>query len=167
LTMASLGGQDVGMEDETIRALVASFDTRDSAVRDAAWEQLRGLGERVIPFFEDFFPRAKRLEARRDIAFHCIQYARTSESAFRIGVAAIGDRSTVVRYRGCCILAYSQRRDALPTLQALLGHSDVKTADDAKAAIDAIRSRNHHYFIDRGHSGRMFWQVHPSDTMRG
>jgi HEAT repeat protein len=152
------------MDDQTIRALVASFDTKDNAVRDAAWQQLRGLGERVLPFFEEFFPRARRLEARRDIAFHCIGHARTNEVAFRIGLAAIADRSTIVRYRGCCILAYSLRRDALPALQELLAHSDAKTAEDARAAIDAIRNGNHHYFVDRGHSGQMFWEVKPAET---
>src|SRR5262245_32541916 len=101
------------MDDVEVRALVTTLDTKDTAVRDAAWQQLRNLGERVLPFFEDFFPRAKRFEARRDMAFHCIRYARTSESAFRIGVSAIADRSSIVRYRGCGILAYSQRRDAL------------------------------------------------------
>jgi hypothetical protein len=68
-----------------------------------------------------------------------------------------------VRYRGCCILAYSLRRDAVPALQQLLSHSDTKTADDAMAAIDAIKHRNHHYFVDRDHSGRMFWEVQPGD----
>jgi hypothetical protein len=152
------------MSDDRIRALVASLDTKDNAVRDAARHQLREFGERVLPFFEEFFPRAKRLEARRDMAFHCIGYARTSEAAFRIGLAAIADRSTVVRYRGCCILAYALRRDALPALEALLSHPDAKTADDARAAMDAIRNRNHHFFVDRGHSGQMFWEVRPGDV---
>ena len=147
------------MDNAQIGALVASFDTKDTAARDAAWQQLRGLGERVLPFFEEFFPRAKRFEARRDMAFHCIRYARTSASAFRIGLLAIADRSTIVRYRGCCILAYSQRRDALAPLERLLGHADGKTVADAKAAIDAIQSGNHHYFVDRENSGRMVWEV--------
>jgi HEAT repeat protein len=149
------------MEDDNIRALVASFDTKDNAAREASWQQLRVLGERVLPFFEEFFQRAKKLEARRNIAFHCIGYARTNEYAFRIGLEAIGDRSTVVRYRGCCILGYSLRREALPALQKLLAHSDAKTAEDARAAIDAIRNGNHHYFIDRRHSGQIFWDVRP------
>jgi hypothetical protein len=41
----------------------------------------------------------------------------------------------------------------------LLGHSDAKTVEDAKAAIDAIQNGNHHNFVDRGHSGRIFWEV--------
>jgi hypothetical protein len=147
------------MDDDEIRAVVASFDTKDNSAREAAWQRLRGLGERVLPFFEEFFQRANHLEARRDIAFHCIPFARTSEAAFRIGLRAIGDRSTVVRYRGCCVLAYSLRPDAVPPLKALFGHPDARTAEDARAAVDAIRSRNHHRFVDRQHTGQVFWEV--------
>lgn len=155
----AFGVVGITMADEEIRALVASFDTKDNAVRDAAWQRLRGLGERVLPHFEEFFSRAKRLEARRDIAFHCIRFARTSDAAFRIGLRAIGDRSTVVRYRGCCILAYSLRRDAIQPLEALFGHPDARTAEHARAAVDAIRNRNHHLFVDRHHTGQVFWEV--------
>jgi HEAT repeat protein len=155
------------MHEEEIRSLVARLDTKDSASRDATWEQLRPLGERVLPFFEEFFPHAKRLEARRDMAFHSIRYARTSDTAFRIGLKAIADRSTIVRYRGCCILAYSLRRDALPLLQPLMRNSDTKTVDDAGAAIDAIQNNNHHFFIDRQHTGQAFWDVCPGDIPSG
>lgn len=151
------------MEDQEIQFLVASMDTKDNIARENAWLKLRDLGDRVAPFFEEFFPRAKKLQARRDIAFHCIRFARGSESAYRIGLMAIRDKSTIVRYRGCCILAYALRRDALPALQSLLNHSDSKTAEDARAAIDAIKSGNHHYFMDRQHSGKTKWQVNPND----
>jgi len=61
------------------------------------------------------------------------------------------------------IIAYSQRRDLLPALLPLLDHRDKKTQADAAAAIDAIEQQNHHYWMDRDHSGRMFWVVNPSD----
>src|SRR5262245_19017170 len=133
------------MHDDDLRALVASFDSKDSSVRDAVWQPLRDLGERPFPLFEQLFQQAKQKDVRRDIAYHAIRHARTCESAFRIGLAAIADRATIVRYRGCGVLAYSLRRDALPALRALLNHSDAKTVEDAKAAIDAIDSRNHHF----------------------
>lgn len=151
------------MDDHEARALVAAFDTKDNAARGAAWEKLRPLGERVLPFFEEFLPSARRLEARRNIAFHSIRFARTNDAAFRIGLATIRDRSSIVRYRGCCVLAYSLRRDALPHLRELLAHADSKTAEDAKAAVDAIENQNHHYFMDRGHSNRSFWHVTDAD----
>jgi hypothetical protein len=61
-------------------------------------------------------------------------------------------------------VAYSQRPEALSHLKVLLAHPDARTVEDAKAAIDAISSRNHHYFVDRGHSGRSFWQVNEGDV---
>jgi hypothetical protein len=67
----------------------------------------------------------------------------------------------MVRKRACSILAYSLRQDAVPHLEHLLCHRDQKTRDDAAAAIDAIKHRNHHYWVDRDQSGRVFWKVGP------
>jgi len=57
------------------------------------------------------------------------------------------------------LLAFSQNEAALPTLRESLSHPDEGTRGDVVAAIDAIESRNHHYFVDREHSnaqhGRM------------
>jgi hypothetical protein len=55
------------------------------------------------------------------------------------------------------------RRDAIPHLQKLLSHEDPKTIEDAKAAIYAIRHQNHHYFMDRRHSGSTRWIVNEED----
>jgi hypothetical protein len=98
------------------------------------------------------------------LLFHSIRYARTSEAAFQLGVAGLRDKATLVRYRACGLLAYSLREDALPHLEELLHHPDSKSVADAKAAIDAIRQKNHHYFIDRTHSGKSFWNVNPGDV---
>src|SRR5689334_3139166 len=104
------------MDEAEIERVVQSFNTSNVAVRDAAWQRLRDTGEQFLPWFEQLFGIAKRSEVRRDIAFHSIKFARKNEHAFRIGVKALSDRSSIVRYRGCCILAYSLRSDALPML---------------------------------------------------
>jgi HEAT repeat protein len=135
------------------------LDTRDAAAQDTIWTQLRPLGEKVVEYLAEFYPQARTLEGRRALVFHAIKYARSSEAAFRLGVDALQDKASIVRYRACGLLAYSLRRDALPHLQALLAHKDRKTVEDAQAAMDAIKSQNHHYFVDRHHSGRAFWQV--------
>jgi hypothetical protein len=153
------------MTDSEIINLVAAFNTKDSPAREGVWEQLRDVRERVFPYFAELFPRAKQFEVRRDIAYHCIRFARSSEIAFRIGLMAVEDRSRVVRYRGCSILAYSLRADALPALKKQLTHADVKTVEDVKAAIDAIEHRNHHFFVDRQHTGQMFWAVDDGGTV--
>ena len=147
------------MQDHELRDLVDAFHTKDDAARDALWIRLREHGNRVMPFFAELFPRARWFQVRRDIAFHAIRFARLSEAAFAIGRMAVGDKSGVVRYRGCCVLAYSLRPDALPVLEEHIGHADPQTVEHVRAAIDAIESRNHHYFVDRGHSGRSFWSV--------
>lgn len=152
------------MEEDEIRNLVALFNTQDNAVSTAIWQKLKGSGERVLPHFHELFRVAGRFEVRRNIAFYSTRFARTSDIAFRIGLMAIEDRSSIVRYRGCGILAYSLRSDALPFLKQKLTHSDDKTVADIKAAIDAIENGNHHYFIDRAHSGRSFWTVNDGDS---
>jgi hypothetical protein len=83
----------------------------------------------------------------------------------RLDTTRIADEEAAwsVRYRACGLLAYSLRADALPELEPLLGHRDQRTVEDARAAIDAIRSHNHHFFVDRGHSGRSFWEVNKGD----
>lgn len=89
-----------------------------------------------------------------------MRYARKSEDALALGLEAIVDRSKIVRYRGAMLLAYSQRKDALPYLRAaLVSLRDGPGADDLLAAIDAIENANHNYFVDREHSGKMKWEV--------
>ena len=151
------------MDEAHIRALVARLDTANPSDEEAAWSELRSLGERVVPYLADHFPRARRWQQRVSLVFHSIRFARTSDAAYRLGLAALDDRSTLVRYRACGLLAYAQRPDAVPALEKLLAHSDVRTVDDANAAIDALKRKNHHYFVDRTHSGRSFWVVNPED----
>lgn len=151
------------MGETQIRTLVRQMDTADAAVLQTVWEQLRPLGETVVPYFLELYPQTKKMQGRRDMVYHTIRFARTSEAAFQLGIAALNDRSGVVRYRACSVLAYSLRRDAVPLLDPLLTHKDQKTVADAQAALDAIRHQNHHYFIDREHSGRTYWEVNKGD----
>jgi hypothetical protein len=149
--------------DASILATVRRLDTTRSADEEAAWSVLRPLGREVVPLLLDAFPTFRTWQGRTALVFHAIRHARTSEEAFRIGVLACRDRSTMVRHRACGLLAYSLRPDALPHLEPLLDHRDPRTVEDARAAIDAIRSQNHHYFVDRDHSGRSFWEVNEGD----
>jgi hypothetical protein len=96
--------------------------------------------------------------------YHSVRHARSREAAFRLGLLAMTDRAKVVRYRALSLVAYSFRDDALPALAGLLGHPVRETAEDAAAAIDAIKCRNHHYFHDRTHSGTLAWNVTPDEA---
>ena len=152
------------MSPAEIRALVLQLDTTSASDEEQAWIPLRNLGDTVVPYLREAYRTFRKSRGRVSLVFHAIRYARISEDAFRLGVEALSDRATLVRYRACGLLAYSQRSDALPHLRALLAHSDARTVEDAKAAIDAISHRNHHFFVDRAHSGRSFWQVNEGDT---
>ena len=55
------------------------------------------------------------------------------------------------------MLALSQNQEALPKLQELVESTkNEKTLGHALAAIDAIESQNHNYFVDKIHSGKTF-----------
>lgn len=151
------------MDDAQIQSLVLALDTTNTLDEDSAWSKLKPLGVDVVPHLATFYPKAKRWQGRASLVFHSIRYARESEAAFKLGLEALSDKSTVVRYRACGLCAYSLRKDALPALQALLKHKDAKTVEDARAAIDAIKHQNHHYFYDRTHSGSSYWVVNDSD----
>ena len=151
------------MEEDRVRAFVIALDTASSAAQEAAWSELRGLGGAVVPHLAAFYPKARTWQGRVALVFHSIRYARLSDDAFVLGLAALRDKSYMVRYRACGLLAYSLRRDAIPELEPLLKHSDRRTVEDAAAAIDAIRNQNHHYFVDRSHSGQARWVVTESD----
>jgi hypothetical protein len=154
------------MTPTEIRELVSRLDTASTQQAEAAWQQLRDLGVAVVPFLAEAYAAFRKWQGRVSLVFHSIRHARVSDDAFRLGVAALADKATLVRYRACGLLAYSLRQEAIPHLEPLLQHADARTVADAKAAIDAITCRNHHYFIDRDHTGRSFWQVNETDAGR-
>lgn len=151
------------MTPEEIRTLVLGLDTASTKDEAAAWERLRDLGPTVVPYLAEAFPSFRNQRGRVSLVFHAIRHARTSDDAFQLGVRALSDKATLVRHRACGLLAYSLRADAIPHLKPLLAHADARTVADARAAIDAITHRNHHYFVDRDHTGRSFWHVNEGD----
>jgi HEAT repeat protein len=152
------------MTDQRIQKLIAQFGSTKSLERETAWSELKPLGAEVVRHLANAYPEMKKAQARISCVFYSTKYARTSESAFQLGIAALSDRATLVRYRACGLLAYSLRQDAISHLKTLLKHDDSETAADARAAIDAIERKNHHLFIDRNHSGSTFWEVNPGDV---
>lgn len=152
------------MNESEIHRLVAALETNKVLEEEEVWAKLKPLGPAVLPYFLEFYPKMKKWRGRVSLVFHAIRYGRTHEEAFELGVRALEDKATLVRYRACGLLAYSLRRDAIPHLQKLLSHEDPKTVEDAKAAIDAIRHQNHHYFMDRQHTGSIRWTVNEADS---
>ncbi|HEU4699670.1 MAG TPA: HEAT repeat domain-containing protein [Gemmatimonadales bacterium] len=126
---------------------------------ETAWAALKPLGAAVVPCLLAAYPRTSRWQGRVRLVYYAIPFARTSDAAVQLGLAALRDRATLVRYRACGLLAYAQRPEARPALEALLTHADPRTRADAAAALDALQTRNHHYFVDRTHSGRVTWRI--------
>ena len=151
--------------DTEIRRLAGEI-AAGSPAAEAAWELLRELGPAVVPYLAEAYPAAKRWQGRTALVFHAIRFARESDAAFALGLRALEDRSYMVRYRACMVLAYALRTDATPALEALLQHADARTREDAARALDAIRHQNHHFFVDQTHSGRSFWVVNETDRRR-
>lgn len=96
---------------------------------------------------------SRRWGERAACVYYSLPYARESSFALELGVAALGDKSKGVRYRATMLLAFAQNPEALGPLRTLIDKG--LSVEDARAAMDAIESRNHHYFVDREHSGKM------------
>jgi len=86
-----------------------------------------------------------------------MRYSRTHHAAYQLGVEALRDRSKHVRYRACMLLSVAQREEAIAPLRALLDDPD--SAQDAKAAIEALERRDQSLFVDREHSGKVVLRV--------
>jgi len=151
------------MSPGDISARVRQLDTSSSRTEEEVWSHLRPLGSLVVPYLSEAYGTFRTWQGRSSLVYHSIRYARTSDDAFNLGLRALQDKATVVRYRACSLLAYSLRRDAFPLLEQATQHVDEKTVADAIAALDAIRQQNHHLFVDRGRGGRTFWVVNESD----
>jgi hypothetical protein len=145
------------MQDERIETLVKAFSTSRRPELDAAWVVADSMGNDLLALFAEAFPRIRRSEGRASIMRYVGRFSRESEVAFRMGTVAVRDRAYAVRHYGCALLAYSLRADALPILLSLIKHTDRRTVEDARAAIDAIKSENHNFFKDRDHSGKILW----------
>ena len=147
------------MNETKIRELISSLDTTKQLKAEKAWIELKPFGVSVVPYLAEAYFKLKKWQGRVPLVFHSIKYAKVSEESFKLGIEALNDKATLVRYRACGLLAYSQRKDAIPHLKKLLKHKDNKTVEDAETAIDAIKKKNHHFFIDRNHTGNMFWEI--------
>ena len=145
------------MQDQRVERLVQAFSTSLRPEIDAAWVVADSMGDDLLSLFAEAFPRIRKSEGRASVMRYVGRFARESEVAFRMGTVAVRDRAYAVRHYGCALLAYSLRADALPILLSLLKHADRRTVKDARAAIDAIESKNHNYFKDRDHSGKILW----------
>ena len=122
----------------------------DGSGSDAEWAAVellrRHAGDRLPGLLLTQYRAASK-------AGHATRYARTNAEAVQLGKEALFDRAHGPRYRACLLLAYSLDRTALPGLRKALEMGSASSRDDFRAAIDAVENGNHHYFVDREHSG--------------
>ena len=147
-TLAEL---EASLELPNIEAELKKLDGRGSDEEYKAVKELSKLGEKFPELLLRKYRISKKWGERASCVYHSIKYAKTSNDSFQLGIIATQDRSKNVRYRACMLLAVAQKEEAITELETLL--KDIDSTDDAAAAIDAIKNKNHHYFVDRDHSG--------------
>ena len=117
----------------------------------------------LVPHYVEALPRIRNANGRIHIMFWLRCLARKDSRVVEAAIGRLSDKSAIVRMHACELLAYSLRQDVVPSLEPLLQHASARTRDEAAAAIDAIKHKNHHYYLDRKHSGSTFWVVNPED----
>lgn len=151
--------------DQEIMSAVTRLDSKNSADIEHGWLALREHDIDLMPYFRRAYSRFKTSSGRRSLVFYATRHARISEDAFQLGLAALKDRSWMVRDRACGLLAYSLRKDALVLLDDAMIDARPEVRAAAQAASKAIRAQNHHLFADRSGSGSIFWVVDPQDQV--
>jgi len=135
------------------------LDRLDGTGSNTEWEaalQLRSLGSDLPRLLLQRFRSARSWKVRSSCVYHAVRYSLESRDAVILGLEAIRDRSKVVRYRGAMLLAYAQDPTTVaPIRTALAEMSGTQRTDDLLAAIDAIENKNHNYFVDRDHTGKL------------
>ena len=143
-------------EEAKLKLLLDHLDGSGSDEEYQAVRKLRAVGEKLPGLLLEKYRNEKKWGSRSACVYHAVRYAKESNDAFILGLEGVRDKSKVVRYRACMLLAYSLREDALEELKNLLLNEKYnKSFDDFNAAIDAIESKNPNYFIDRKHTGKL------------
>jgi len=139
-------------------SLLQKIRLEDTHEGSRARKELKLRVADVPKFFLEKYPGVKSWNVRCAMVCWAAAYSRENEAAYKLGLAALSDRSKNVRFEACALLAYSLRRESLPYLRQLQESArDETTLDGTRRAIDAIEHQNHHYFLDQEHTGRAFW----------
>lgn len=142
---------------DDIAALLAKLGGPDEY---PAMKQLRAAVSDVPAALLAHYRTARGWRVRLSCVFFSLSYATSSDTAVSLALSALRDRSRHVRYRACMLLAYAQREDTLPALRDALATMPAgDPTGDLAAAIDAVTSHNHNYFVDRNHTGRVTMSI--------
>jgi hypothetical protein len=148
------------MNNPTLEEVVALLDNSNESIVGGNSIQLQaefGL-ENLIPQYIEAFYRIRNWPGRMHIVHYLVRYAKKHPEIIELGLYGLKDKSRIVRYYCCAILAFAGQKQHIPFLDELTDHKNINTRRDARAALDAITNSNHHLFADRDHSGRVFWE---------
>ncbi|WP_127560482.1 hypothetical protein [Saccharospirillum alexandrii] len=147
-------------EKKAVSSLLDELDGSGSENEMNATNELRKLGNQLPKMLLEKYREARKWQVRSSCVYHSIRYTRSSAEAVQLGLEALYDKSHVVRYRACMLLACSLEINALASLKkAEKSTLHEETLLDINAAIDAIENENSNYFVDREHSGKMILRV--------
>ncbi len=131
----------------TIGELVEGLDQRQQSDVGEAYNRLfnpHGTAK-LLPRLVKAFPRIKSWRGRNIILFELIPFARKRPETLELALVGLNDAAYLVRMQSCIMLAYSQRKDMIPHLEAILSHKDKKTRQYAQAAIEHIKNKTVFY----------------------
>jgi hypothetical protein len=145
------------MTTRRIQALLDAIDGSGSHDEAQATGRLSKTKEGRTYWLLHRYRTSSRWKVRCTCVYFALGAARASEDALTLGREATRDRSRQVRYRAFELLAWTQRKDALPALREALDSAERGGPDaaDALAAMDAIERQNRHLFLDREHTGKV------------
>ncbi len=147
-------GQSV---DRDIVIVVRRLDMEKGS--EAVREELVAYHDHALPVMLDMLPNLRSWQARNAVIYTAIKFSRRFAESRTMGVLGLGDKSVRVRQTACALAAFSLNDCFLEHLKRLIETHDDVSAVDAHAALSAIRGQNHHLFLDRNGSGRVFWNV--------
>ena len=129
------------MNNEGVHQYLAYLDGRSPAGMQEGIEKLEALGVDIPDLMMKRYKFSRRWADRTSCVYHCIEYAKTNEDAYQVGIIALKDKSKTVRHQACLLLSAAQKPEAIEHLEELL--SDEASRDGALAAIDALVNLNH------------------------
>jgi len=147
------------MKDD-LSEILKNIDGSGSDQEYKAIIELKKMNENLPILLLKKYKEAKKWGERAACVYHSISYARDFPEALQLGIIALTDKSKVVVYRACMLLAYSLKREALFALQNTkenITNEDI--LKDINAAIDAIENQNSNFFVDRDHSGKISLKI--------
>lgn len=149
------------MKLPTVDELLEVLDFRDDSNVCGNMIELRdkyGL-DNLVDLYTQAFYKIRNFPARREIAYWAGRYVKNNEKVYDMAIFGLNDKSYMVRYHCCGIIAFSQRSDALPHLNKIKDHKNSQTREDIAATIDSIQNKNHNYFLDRNHTGKLHFDL--------